>query len=148
MKILLIDDDSDDRLLFREAVQEISPDLVCVTEQDGRKALADLNNNSVDLPDVVFVDINMPYLDGWGCLDRIKSAEITKAIPVIMFSTSSAEKDVARATHSGAVSLLTKPDNFVELKTILHIIITTLNNKLPLNSLELEIVHAAGNDGW
>src|SRR5688572_31751202 len=100
MKILLIDDDSDDRLLFYEAVQEVSPDTACITEQDGRKALADLNNTSIDLPDVIFVDVNMPYLNGWECLDRIKSAQIAKEIPVIMFSTSSAEKDVARAAHS------------------------------------------------
>ena len=148
MKLLLIDDDSDDRLLFYEAIQEISPEIACITEQDGRKALADLNDTKIDLPDVIFVDINMPSLDGWECLDKIKNAEITKGIPVIMFSTSSAERDSVRAAHSGAVSLLTKPDNFIELKNLLHEIITTHYNKLPLDFLQLKIVHAVGDDVW
>jgi CheY-like chemotaxis protein len=148
MKILLIDDDSDDRLLFREAIQEISPEIACITEQDGRKALADLNNIKIGLPDVIFVDINMPSLDGWECLDKIKGAEITKGIPVIMFSTSSSEKELVRATHSGAVSLLTKPDNFIELKNLLLEIITTLDKNLPLDFLQLKVVPAVGDDKW
>jgi len=142
MKILLIDDDSDDRLLFCEAIEEIAPDTTCVTEQNAGKALADLNNKAIALPDVIFVDINMPSIDGWECLDKIKSNDATKGIPVIMFSTSSAEMDIERAAHSGAVSLLTKPDNFVELKKILLDIITSLSNKLPLNILQLTIIHA------
>ena len=72
MKILLIDDDSDDRLIFYEAVEEISPDTTCITEQSGRKALADLNDSTIAPPDVIFVDINMPSVDGWECLDKIK----------------------------------------------------------------------------
>lgn len=59
-----------------------------------------------------------------------------------MFSTSSAERDIERAVHSGAVSLLTKPDNFIELKKLLLDIITVSSNKLPQNLLQLTIMHA------
>lgn len=142
MKILLIDDDSDDRLLFCEAIEEIAPETTCVTEQYGGKALADLNNSANVMPDVIFVDINMPSIDGWECLDKIKSNQATKDIPVIMFSTSSAECDILRAAHSGAVSLVTKPHDFINLKLILGGIINKLSDKLPLNLLQFTIVHA------
>src|SRR5688572_18871960 len=93
IKILLIDDDSDDRLLFREAFQDVSPESICVTESDASKALADLFNPAIQNPDIIFLDINMPKISGWDCLDKIKAQPLTKKIPVIMYSTSSHEKD-------------------------------------------------------
>lgn len=133
MRILLIDDDSDDRLLFREAFNEISPDAICITEQEGRKALADLRDPRLALPDLIFMDINMPTLTGWQCLEEIKGNERTMGIPVIMFSTSSAERDAERAAQCGAIFLLTKPDDFMELKKILRDILTAYHNKQPLD---------------
>lgn len=127
--ILLIDDDSDDRVLFSEAISEVAPEAVCWTEADGRKALADLYDSSMQLPDVIFLDINMPRISGWECLDRIKSEDSTRDIPVIMFSTSSHQKDVERACRCGASCLLTKPADYEELKESLINIVNTLHER-------------------
>src|SRR5687767_891638 len=131
MKFLLIDDDSDDRVLFREALQEVSPDAICVTESDGRKALSNLFNPSTQRPDVIFVDVNMPKISGWDCLTQIKSQEKTKDIPVFMYSTSSHERDIKKASNGGAACLITKPEDFTELKNCLTEIIKLFEDKVP-----------------
>jgi len=128
-KILLIDDDSDDRALFSEALHDISSEIVCVTEGDGRKALVELFDSSTELPDVIFLDINMPRISGWDCLDRIKSEESTKDIPVIMFSTSSHQKDIDRACRCGAACLLTKPADYNELTESLTTLVNTVHER-------------------
>ena len=132
MKFLLIDDDSDDRVLFREALEEVSPETICVTEGDGRKALSELID-SKQLPDLIFVDINMPRISGWDCLEKIKAQQSTKDIPVIMYTTSSLERDVERACRSGAAGLLTKPADYCELKRCLTELVRSLVEKTPLS---------------
>ena len=129
MMFLLIDDDSDDRVLFREALQEVSPDTICATESDGRKALSNLFNLTTQLPDVIFVDINMPKISGWDCLTQIKSQEKTKDIPVFMYSTSSNDRDIEKASNCGAACLITKPEDFTELKRWLAEVIKLLEDK-------------------
>ncbi len=134
MKFLLIDDDSDDRVLFREALQEVSPDTICATEGDGRKALSNLFNSTTQLPDVIFVDINMPKISGWDCLTQIKSQDKTKDIPVFMYSTSSHDRDIEKASNCGAACLITKPEDFTELKQCLTEIIKLLEDKVPFST--------------
>lgn len=133
MKILLIDDDSDDRALFREVVQEISPETICATESDGEKALSDLLDPSFTLPDLIFMDINMPRISGWDCLTTIKGLEKTKNIPVVMFSTSSRDRDIDSASRFGAIGLLTKSGDYRELKrSITDVINSMKDNNTPL----------------
>lgn len=138
MKILLIDDDSDDRALFREALEEISPETLCVTEGDARKALIDLYDPAVQLPNVIFVDINMPRISGWDCLMDIRANESTKDIPVIMYSTSSHEKDVEKANQLGASCLLTKPEDYCQLKKCLTDVVKFLDDETPFSFLQLQ----------
>ena len=128
MKILLIDDDSDDRALFREVVQEISPETICATESDGEKALSDLLDPSFTLPDLIFMDINMPRISGWDCLTTIKGQEKTKNIPVVMFSTSSRDRDIDSASRYGAIGLLTKSGDYRELKRSITDVINSMND--------------------
>ena len=129
IKVLLIDDDSDDRALFCEVVQEISPEMVCATESDGEKALSDLLDPAFALPDVIFMDINMPRISGWDCLSVIKGQEKTKNIPVVMFSTSSRDKDIDYATRYGAIGLLTKSGDYRELKRSISDVIRSMEDK-------------------
>lgn len=132
MKILLIDDDSDDRALFQEALEEVAPDLICETEADGRTAVFNVQKLSDQLPDLIFVDINMPKISGWECLDNLKADLKTKDIPVIMYSTSSSERDVDRASRSGAVGLITKHSEYGELKDCLSRLVNAMRMKSPL----------------
>ena len=140
MKILLIDDDSDDRALFREALQEISPETLCVTEGDVTNALKHLYDPTVQLPNVIFVDINMPRISGWDCLTDIRSNESTKDIPVVMYSTSSHEKDIEKATRLGASCLLTKPEDYCQLKKYMADLVRFLNDETPFPFLQLQEV--------
>jgi CheY-like chemotaxis protein len=127
-KILLIDDDPDDRGLFCEAVTEIAPEITCFTAQDGKRALARLQESEPDLPDMIFLDINMPGWNGWECLLKLKAHELYRDIPVIMYSTSSSEADRKKAYDYGAMSFFTKPPSYEGLKTSMRVVIKNLNN--------------------
>src|SRR4051812_7578026 len=115
-KFLLIDDDQDDKELFCEAIAAIDEQIVCYAETSGLKALDKLNNKKIDKPDVIFLDVNMPIMDGWQCLSMLKSSEAHNGIPVIMYSTSSQAEDIQKAQQMGAASFFTKPTDFKRLK--------------------------------
>lgn len=136
IKFLLIDDDPDDRELFSDAIEEVDRGIVCYIASDGKKAFAKLDNGEIALPDLIFLDINMPGLSGWDCLLKLKAHEVYSNIPVIMYSTSSSEADIARANSLGALWFFTKPLNFKELKKSLEIVIQNLKNN-SLSSITL-----------
>ena len=127
---LLADDDSDDKTLFCEALSEIDPSIVCHTASDGKEALAILSEKQIKKPNIIFLDINMPVMDGWQCLGKLKEHTDHKDIPVIMYSTSSYQRDIDLALESGAFCFFTKPSDYRELRSILRLIATT-----PLHSL-------------
>src|ERR1700755_3350869 len=88
-KFLLADDDADDADLFCEALTNVKPPVVCTTVENGFKLFETLAKTGNDRPDVIFLDINMPIMDGWECLKRLNSDSHYKHIPAIMYSTSS-----------------------------------------------------------
>src|SRR5690348_12426970 len=90
---LLIDDDPDDREIFGIALEEV--DKVCryITTENGIEAL-ELLEDSTSIPDFIFLDLNMPLMDGKECLREIKKIPHLNRVPVIIYSTSSYEKDV------------------------------------------------------
>jgi len=118
---LLADDDADDKTLFCEALAEIDPGIVCHTAADGKEALAILSGQ-VRRPDIIFLDINMPVMDGWQCLGKLKEDSAHRNIPVIMYSTSSYQRDIDFALESGALCFFTKPSDYRELRNILRLI--------------------------
>lgn len=121
---LLADDDADDKTLFCEALAEINPGIVCHTAGDGKEALAILSEEQLKKPDIIFLDINMPVMDGWQCLGKLKQDSRHKNIPVIMYSTSSYQRDIDLALESGAFCFFTKPSDYRELRSILKLIAT------------------------
>src|SRR5882757_6709540 len=94
LTFLLADDDADDKTLFCEALAEIDPGIVCHTAADGKEALAILSRRQSRKPDIIFLDINMPVMDGWQCLGKLKENSEHRNIPVIMYSTSSYQRDI------------------------------------------------------
>src|SRR5436190_20290480 len=86
--ILLADDDKDDCFLFREALSELPVPTNLVTVHDGEQLMSYLTEHAKDLPDVLFLDLNMPRKNGFECLTEIKHTDTLKDLPVIMFSTS------------------------------------------------------------
>lgn len=125
-KLLLIDDDTDDTEMFREAIEAIDEKIICYSETNGRKALEKLESKKIENPDVIFLDINMPIMGGWECLSILQSSEAYKNIPVIMYSTSSVYEDKEKAQQMGAVSFITKPIYFKSLKEILEAVVNLL----------------------
>lgn len=118
----LADDDSDDADLFTEALQEIDPGITVATASNGQELLNKLTR-SLNLPDIIFLDINMPGLNGWDCLAELKKNRLLSDVPVIMYSTSSNIHDKAKAAKLGASYFYTKPDNFQALKKFLKTLI-------------------------
>jgi CheY-like chemotaxis protein len=112
-RILLIDDDPDDQLFFRDAVQVISPGLRCELTSGFMEAIKQLE--LPPLPDFIFMDLNMPVMNGFDCLDYLKTQIRYKDIPLIIFSTSKNLNDINRTKQLGAEWFLTKPDDFNEL---------------------------------
>ena len=116
---LLADDDEDDRELFREAFSEIDPSIICNCVSDGRGVLEKLERKELSGTSIIFLDINMPRVDGWECLAKIKNEPAFSHIPVIMYSTSSSIKDKDKALNMGAAAFITKPCSFKQLKQVL-----------------------------
>ena len=128
LNIFLIDDDADDRDVFREALYEIDPKIVCSTAIDGRKALSMLNHGVIDIPDVIFLDLNMPGMTGWEFLAVLKESPILNDIPVIIYSTSTYSEDILKAQKNGALCFYSKPSRFNELKTNLATVVDHLRD--------------------
>src|SRR3984957_5834441 len=117
--VLLIDDDEDDQELFLLAIKEIAASVECITLDNPRSALIQLENR-VLTADVIFLDLNMPIMTGQQFLSELTKRESLSRIPVIILSTSANIETINQAKALGAISFITKPSNFKELKTILH----------------------------
>lgn len=130
-KILLADDDSDDRDLFGEAASLINDQLNVTMAKDGEELLDVLIGRQFR-PDLIFLDLNMPRKNGKECLVEINNHEELSKIPVIIFSTSLNPLDVEDTFNSGAHYFFRKPNSFEELKGILQKIIETgIENSTP-----------------
>ena len=114
-KLLLVDDDADDRKYFREAVVEIDATIECVMAKDGAQALALLNDQQATLPDYIFLDLRMPKINGRQCLLQIKAEERLKNIPVIVYTTSKEVEESEEMQALGAIRFISKPTNTEEI---------------------------------
>ena len=116
--ILLIDDDDDDQEIFLTAVQEISDTVQYNSISSAREALQKLSTGEL-VPEVIFLDLNMPLMSGQEFLFQIKQKEKLSKIPVIIFSTSSDPSTVELTKDLGAYDFITKPGDFDQLVDIL-----------------------------
>lgn len=122
-KILLVDDDADDRKYFMEALQEIDPAAECSVAKDGQQALQLLNDPASALPDYIFLDLRMPKINGRQCLLQIKSDERLKHIPVIIYTTSRELKESEELKDLGAVHFISKPSDPDEIYYVLSLVL-------------------------
>ena len=127
-RFLLIDDDSDDRELFSEALSAVDPVSICDRVPDGEEAFNKLATKQIDKPDIIFLDINLPTMSGWQILTELKQKEDYKQIPVIIYSTSTNPKDRSTAEGLGALCFFTKPANYRVLKSMLEIVVKNIEN--------------------
>ncbi len=115
-KIMIVDDDEDDLEFFCEAVMEIDASCAYVTATNGEEALQKLRQGKTKLPDLIFLDLNMPRMDGKTCLRELKKDRELKNIPVIISTTSSHHKDRQETLRLGAVHFMTKSSTFDQIK--------------------------------
>lgn len=125
---MFTDDDDDDRMLFETALNKINPDAKFIGASGGLQALELLNQRKDKLPDVLFLDINMPGFSGWQCLEELKNDEAYKDLTVIMYSTSNSPLDIERALSMGAFCFCTKPDTFNELVKFLTVVVEKISS--------------------
>lgn len=115
MNCLLIDDDSDDRSIFAHVLTKINPSVSLETAFDGVDAIEKLKSGLVK-PDLIFLDLNMPKMDGKQCLAEIKADLELRCIPVVIYSTSNSSGDIQQTQDLGACDYLIKPFDVAELQ--------------------------------
>lgn len=122
-KILVVDDDAEDALIFQEVLFSINASIQYSTAEDGKDALDQLRGAGPFLPDLIFLDLNMPRINGKECLKKIKEDEKLKDIPVIIYTTSSQPRDIEETMQAGACCFISKPLNIKDLESILQAIV-------------------------
>ena len=129
LNVLLADDDVDDCIFFRVALSELSLVTTLAVVHDGEELMHLLTNETSILPDVLFLDINMPRKNGFECLAEIKLNPKLQQLPVIMFSTSF-EQEVVNLLHkNGAQYFIRKPSEFSQFKKIIQETLTLITPK-------------------
>ena len=117
-KVLCVDDDADDQMIVLDTIKEIDDSIEVETALNGMQALQFLKTakDTNDLPCLIIMDINMPLMDGKQTLVQIKKDGELDGVPVVMFTTSSSQLDVAFCEQYG-VSFITKPINMRDFYT-------------------------------
>ena len=124
--LFLVDDDIDDQEIFKSALAEVDNSFIVLTANNGYEALQVLSGDNIR-PNYIFVDLNMPRMDGLQFLKEIKATGILKNTPVIIYSTSSHPGDISKTKELGAVRFITKPSRFADLRSLLQ---TLLSEKI------------------
>ncbi|MDB5274496.1 MAG: response regulator [Chitinophagaceae bacterium] len=118
IRCLIAEDDVDDQEIFSIAIKELDDSYDCTYTLNGIDALDRLTNGML-LPDYIFLDLNMPRMNGIQCLEEIKKIPHLSHIPVVIYSTSSGQSFIDEALLHGAVTFITKPSRISDLVTIL-----------------------------
>ncbi len=124
INICLADDDEDDRLFFTDAFEELKMKTNVMTFNDGVELMDYLNDGDSILPNVLFLDLNMPKKNGVECLLEIKQNEKLNDIAIAIYSTSSSEEHIEETFVNGANIYIKKPSDFDDLKKILSEVVT------------------------
>lgn len=120
--ILLIDDDPEDADIFREAMASLNKDFVLRCIYNPKKALEELKVTE-KLPDLIFLDYNMPIINGLELLRELKKESRLEHIPVILISTPSEEFMQEEMRNNRIIKYISKPDSYTELIDILDSIL-------------------------
>ena len=127
LQILLVEDNPGDVRLTREAFESAGVETSIRAATDGDEALEFLadcrDDDSTTAPDLVFLDLNLPRVDGFEVLEQIRDDPTFSRLPVLVLTSSSADEDIARSYELCANAHLTKPsslDEFVEMAKTLN----------------------------
>lgn len=116
IKSLLIDDDVDDREIFLMCLNSISKDINCRTANNGAAAISLFESQSDYTPDYIFLDVNMPKMNGIECLKALIKFEQLNNTKILMYSTTSEKSVVDECRKLGAYDFVVKPAKTFQLK--------------------------------
>ena len=120
LNIILAEDDFDDRFLFEEAIQELPVSVQINTFNNGEKLMEWLSDKKNNLPDALFLDLNMPRKNGFATLAEIKKNPELQDLPVIIFSTATNKEMINQVFKDAAHYYIRKPVHFWELKELIY----------------------------
>ena len=135
VRILIADDDNDDRFFFAKALQEIPISTKLTVVSNGEELMDYFSKNMNNLPDILFLDLSMPRKTGFECLIEIRANAELDHVPVVMLSTSFMrgvdyeQNLVDTLIRMGAQDYVRKPNEFEGLKTVIFQTLTKLVNK-------------------
>lgn len=116
---LLIDDDHDDSEMFQLAIERTKIPVDCIVTNTAIQALKILKDDDEIIPDFIFVDLNMPLMNGRECIIELKKMERLKNAVIIVYSTSSDKKEIKDMLELGASHFITKPSDISKLENAL-----------------------------
>jgi CheY-like chemotaxis protein len=134
INILLADDDKGDCMLFKEALEELPLNTHLSLVHDGEELLKVITQVGSKLPDVLFLDLNMPRKNGFATLGEIKRTAGIQDLPVIIYSTASDRETVKKVYWDAAYYYIAKPTDFHKLKKVIYealMLITSKDRCLP-----------------
>ena len=123
ISIILVDDDEDDRDLFFQALMEVSLSIKYEGCVNGSDALKKLSNQDAIIPDLIFMDLNMPGMNGFECLKKIREIVPLKKTPIIIYSTATKLENKIDEIYQ-PVRFLSKPSKFDDIVLALKVIIS------------------------
>jgi CheY-like chemotaxis protein len=126
MMILYADDDHDDREILFDTFNQIDPSIRCIGVNNGQEALEFLKK-TLTLPDYIFLDLNMPMMDGKKCLSQLKLNASFTTIPVIIYSTTVHPVEIPKLYALGASTVIQKPSNLSQLKSTLPLLLKIIS---------------------
>jgi len=120
---LLVDDDVDDQDIFVIALGKVDKNIACIRASDGPRAIVKLKTDGQFIPDYIFLDMNMPKMNGLQCLSEIRRINRSKKVKIFMYTTTADPYLIKASKELGADGLLVKPASLNKL-------IETLRNLL------------------
>jgi len=128
LKILITDDDADDREFIKDAFKAIGAECICLEFEDGKQLIEylKLSTNLTEL--VIIIDLNMPILGGYDTIKIIKDEPQYNSIPIVIMTTSSSSTDKKKCQEFGAIDYFVKPLVLTEYEDIAKEIITTYSS--------------------
>jgi CheY-like chemotaxis protein len=146
LNILLADDDTDDCVFFKIALDKLATPTHLTTVNDGEQLMELLTKGTNGLPHVLYLDLNMPRKNGFECLTEIKLSKQLQQLPVIIFSTSFEQEVVNLLYKNGAQYFIRKPAEFSQYKDIIQQSLTLIGQNQPAGFCAKEKAGKAENN--
>lgn len=127
-KIVLVDDDEDDRFIFSEGFSQSGYEGELIQFESGSSFLSYLNTNQDDYPSLILLDLNMPLIGGMELLKQLKSDKHWQSIPIVILTTSKLEEDKNDSYAHGANGFITKPGDYQSVLNLVQSIIYLWGN--------------------